>query len=182
MSKVIWIITTISILSIVSFIFTKLKTKDKSNEDKGLVQNELRVNKIYFYIGIIGAIWLSAITIIACLLPTSSSDIVKYIGVSLTCLFIITTCGYLIFLYINYRITVYENYFIYQNFWRIKKQIYFKDIIIDNSKLNSQVRLKKENGKTKLVFKLAGLLQNEDYFMKKYREWKKLPKAQREQI
>ena len=180
MSRIIWIITTILIMSIVSIIFAKIKTKKNNNVNKN--ENEIRVNKLYFNIAIICSIWITAITIIACLLPTSSSDIIKYIGVGFTFLFIVFTCGYLIFFYLNYRILEFDDYFIYQNFWRIKKRIFFKDIVIDNSKLNPQIRLKKENGKTKLVFKLAGILENEDYFMKKYREWKKLPKSQREKI
>ena len=180
MSQVIWIITTIVILSAMSFIFNKLNSKDRHKNDNDVVTNELKANKIFLYVGIAGIIILPTITIIAWFLPTSSSEFEKYLFASLVLLFSFLCGGYLLFFYTNYRIIVFDNYFIYQNFWRVKKQIYFKDIVIDNSKLNSQVRLKKENGKTKLIFKLAGILENENYFMKKYREWKKLPKAERE--
>ena len=179
MFQIIWIITTILTFSILSLIFNKLNSKNEGinniNEN-----NLLKANKIFLYVGIAGITILPTITIIAWFLPTSSSELEKYLYAGLVLLFSFLSGGYLIFFYINYRIIVFDNYFIYQNFWRIKKQIYFKDIVIDNSKLNPQIRLKKENGKTKLIFKLAGILENEDYFMKKYREWKKLPKAQRE--
>ena len=78
----------------------------------------------------------------------------------------------MIFFYLNYKITVYNDYFVYQNFWLVKKKIYYKDIVINNEKLYPQIRLKKDNGKTRLVFKLAGILENEEIFMEAYKNWK----------
>lgn len=101
----------------------------------------------------------------------------KIIYVSLIILFVLIVGGYLIFFYLNYKITVYDDYFVYQNFWRIKKKIYYKDIVINREKLYPQIRLKKDNEKTKLVFKLAGILDNEEIFMEAYKKWKNSEKS-----
>lgn len=181
MSQIIWIITTILIFSVLSLTFNKLNTNDENKYNDNL-NNIMRANKVFLYVGIAGITILPIITIFAWFLPTSSSELEKYLFSILILLFSFLSGGYLLFFYINYRIMVFDDCFIYQNFWRIKKQIYFKDIVIDNTKRYSQIRLKKKNDKTKLVFKLAGILENEDYFIKKHREWKKLPKSQREKI
>ena len=90
---------------------------------------------------------------------------------SLILLLAIVPNGYLILLYLNYKIIVNENHFIIQNFWRKKKKFYFKDIIIDKSKINPQVRIK-TNKSTKLIFKLAGILDNENVFLDAYKKWR----------
>lgn len=43
--------------------------------------------------------------------------------------------------------------------------------MIDNSKIYPQIRQILDNGKTKIVFKLAGILENEDIFMTGFNKW-----------
>ncbi len=112
------------------------------------------------------------LVVFAWFLETSSTITEKIIYASLILLFTILVGGYLICFYLNYKIIVNDDHFIYQNFWRIKKKIYYKDIVINRDKLYPQIRLKKDNGKTKLIFKLAGILENEYIFMETYKKWK----------
>ena len=170
MSNIIWIISVILILVILSLFFKELYSERKQKID--ITTNIIRPKKICFFVGVVGAVVLLGILVIGWFLDTSSSFAEKIICSILTIVFITLLYGYLIFFYLNYKITVYDDYFVYQNFWLVKKKIYYKDIVINNEKLYPQIRLKKDNGKTRLVFKLAGILENEEIFMEAYKNWK----------
>lgn len=126
----------------------------------------------YLKIGSICSIELLSLVAVMSFLETSSSITEKYVCASLLMLFAILLGGYLILFCANYRIILYEDHFVYQNFWRIKKTIYYKDVVFDNTKLYPQVRQKLDNGKTKLIFKMGGMLENENIFMEYYKNWK----------
>lgn len=175
MSNIVWIISTILIIIFSGLVFkelysnNKLKTKNKSNI--------LHPNRIFLIVGTLCSIGLLILVIIAWFLETSSSLTEKYIYASIIIAFAVLLGGYLIFFYLNYKIIIYEDYFIYQNFWRVKKKFYYKDIEINKTKIYPQVRKKLDNGKTKLIFKLAGVLDNEEAFVNAYKNWKNKPKS-----
>ena len=168
MSNIIWIISSAMIFVTLNFIFQEYKF----NKNKKILNpNILKPDKIYFIIGFCGEILFLGVIILRLILDNTSSELEKFLGCGLLLIFTIGVGGYLIFFYLNYKIMVYEDYFIYQNFWRIKKTIYYKDIYIEYSKLYPQVRQKLNNGKSKLIFKLAGILNNEDVFIDTYEQW-----------
>ncbi len=169
MSNIIWIISAILIFNVSGMVLKELYNNHKSSHNKQ--SNIIRPDKIHFIIGACGTLGLLSLVIFAWFLETSSSPTEKYVCASLIIVFAITLGGGLMFYYLNYKIMVYEDYFIYQNFWRIKKTIYYKDIYIEYSKLYPQVRQKLNNGKSKLIFKLAGILNNEDVFIDTYEQW-----------
>ena len=172
MLNYVWIISSVLILNIVGIIFSLLKNKKQSLDYNN---NILQPYKIFFYVGLGVFVLIVGLSIMGFILDTESSNLVRLLSVIGICLILLIPT-YLMFFHLNYKITVYEDCFIYQNFWRKKRKIYFKDIVINYEKIYPQVREKQENGKTKLVFKLAGLLNNEGYFMQCYRAWKKPPK------
>lgn len=174
MDNLVWIISTIIIIVILSLVFKELYSQRKPNN----TTNIIRPKKIFFFVGCICSVGILSLVIFAWFLETSSSKLEKILFASLIIfIFVILLGGYLIFFYLNYKIAVYDDYFVYQNFWRVKKKIYYKDIVINKEKLYPQIRLKKDNGKTKLVFKLAGILDNEEIFMETYKKWKNSEKS-----
>ena len=167
MNNVIWIISTLLI-----FCFSGITFKELFKNQKKYNSNIIKPNKLFLIIGSVCSIILLILVLIAWFLETTSSLTEKYVYSSLIILFTILVGGYLILFYMNFRIIVYEDRFLYQNFWRVKKIIYYKDLIIDKSKLYPQVKIKKENNKTKLIFKLSGILENEEIFTNTYKNWK----------
>lgn len=168
MNDIVWIISTILIINLSGILFKELYSKNKT----GKKTNIIKPKKILLVSGSLCAIGLLLIVVIAWFLETNSTITEKYLYASLIMVFAISLGGYLIVFYLNYKITLNEDHFIYQNFFRIKKIIYYKDIIIDNSKLYLKIKIRK-NGKEKILFKIAGLLENENRFMDYYRNWKK---------
>ena len=168
MKNIIWILSAILILNFIGILLKDLLSQKNINKE---LSNVIKPKKIFFYIGIICAIILLSLTIFCWFLETTSTEIEKIIYASLILLLTIIPNGYLILLYLNYKIIVNEDHFIIQNFWRKKKKFYFKDIIIDKSKINPQVRIK-TNKSTKLIFKLAGILDNENVFLDAYKKWR----------
>lgn len=175
MQHIIWIISTILIIGVSGLVFKELYSEKKKSPNS----NILRPQKICFIVGAVVTVVVLSGVILCWFLDTSSSILEKYICAALIILFTTSLGGYLMLFYLNYKIIVYEDYFIYQNFWRIKKTIYYKDIVIDRTKLYPQVRQKQNNGKTRLVFKLGGILVNEDAFMVAYRNWKSKQKSKK---
>ncbi|MDE6059775.1 MAG: hypothetical protein K2G44_07040 [Clostridia bacterium] len=174
----IWVTFSILTISVIAIICVDFYATRK--EKKNPATSVLRPNRFFYIVGIGGGIFLPAIPLLG-FLDTVSSEYEVIIYMILSILLMGSLGGYLVFFYLNYKVIVYEDYFIYQNFWRIKKKIYYKDIVIDNSKLYPQVRQKRENGKTKLVFKLAGVLENEICFTEAYKTWKNQPKKKKEE-
>ena len=168
MNNIIWIISTILIINLSGILFKALYSTYKTDEKTNIIKPK----KILLVSGSLCAIGLLLIVIIAWFLETNSTITEKYLFASLIIIFAVSLGGYLIVFYLNYKITLNEDHFIYQNFFRIKKTIYYKDIIIDNSKLYLKIKIRK-NGKEKNLFKIAGLLENENRFMEYYRNWKK---------
>lgn len=179
MSNIIWIISAVLISTILGFVFKILYSTKKQNRNDNLRNNIIKPNKIFFIVGAGGEILFLAGTILAWFLDKTTSITMKIIYCCLLIAFSSCLCCYLLFFYLNYKIIVYDDYFIYQNFWRVKKTIHYKDIEINKTKLYPQIRIKKPNGKTKLVFKLAGILDNEDAFMKNYKNWQSKFKTKR---
>lgn len=174
MDNLVWIISVMLTLVILSFVFRNLYLQKKQSN----TINIIRPKKIIFYSGCLSSLGILAFTIFAWFLETSSSRLEKIIfALLIIFIFVILLGGYLIFFYLNYKIIVYDEYFIYQNFWHVRKKINYKDIVINKEKLYPQIRLKKDNGKTKLIFKLAGILENENIFMEYYRKWKNKQKS-----
>ena len=66
-------------------------------------------------------IFLVLTTILCLILDTTSTKTEKLICCSSISLFAILIGGSLILFSVNYKITVYDDYFVYQNFWRVKK-------------------------------------------------------------
>lgn len=170
MSNIIWIISTILIINFTGMIFNAFYNNHKVKTDKK--SNIIKPNKLFLIVGSICSIGLLSLVIIAWFLETSSTLTEKYIYASLIIVFAISLGGYLILFYTNYKIIVYEEYFIYQNFWRKKKTIFYKDIEINKTKIHPQVKLNLKNGKSKTIFKLAGILENEEAFTDAYKNWK----------
>lgn len=170
MSNIIWIISTIFIVTFISLTLSALYNDKKIKNDEK--SNIIKPNKIFLIVGVVCSIVLLSLVIMAWFFKTSSTLIEKYIFASLIIVFTVSLGGYLIFFYINYKITVYEDYFVYQNFWRKKKTIFYKDIKINNTKIYPQIELNLENGKSKTIFKLAGILDNEKAFTDAYNNWK----------
>lgn len=174
MSNIVWIISTILILNFISIIFSSIQNKKQSKSFDG---NIMRPNKICFIVGLCGMILFLIAIVLAWFLDKTTTMSYKILYSCLMFLFTIGVYGYLIFFYLNYKIIVFEDYFIYQNFWRVKKKFYYKDIEINKTKIYPQVRKKLDNGKTKLIFKLAGVLDNEEAFVNAYKNWKNKPKS-----
>lgn len=174
MDNLVWIISVILILTILSIVFRNLYSEKKRDSS---LNNVIRAKKIFLIVGLLCLCILLPLTILFYYLDKNTGLVEKIIFLSIGLCFIVLLSGYLIFFYLNYKITVYDDYFVYQNFWRIKKKIYYKDIVINKEKLYPQIRLKKDNGKTKLVFKLAGILDNEEIFMETYKKWKNSEKS-----
>lgn len=177
MSNIIWIISTVLIFTILSAVFRELYSNKKHIPEDMSKSNIIKPNKICFIVGVSGGILFLIGTILAWFLDKTTTNTYKIIYCCILIVFAACLYGYLLFFYLNYKIVVYEDYFIYQNFWRIKKTIYYKDVEINKTKLYPQVRQKQNNGKTKLVFKLAGILVNEDAFMVAYKNWKSKQKS-----
>ena len=168
MQHIIWIISAILILNVLGLVFKEMYSEKRNSFNS----NVIRPKKIFFIVGSVGTVVMLSGIIFCWFLETSSSDLEKYIYSALIVLFTILLGGYLILFYLNYKITLNGDSFTFQNFWHVKRTIYYKDIEINKTKLYPQVRIKKPNGKTKLIFKLAGVLDNEDAFMKSYKDWK----------
>ena len=177
MSNIIWIISTILIFTILSAVFRELYSNKKHIPEDMSKSNIIKPNKIFFIVSVSMGILLMVVTILAWFLDKTTPNNYKILCCCILIIFAVCLGGSLLLFYLNYKIIVYEDYFIYQNFWRIKKTIYYKDVEINNSKLYPQVRQKQNNGKTKLVFKLAGILVNEDAFMVAYKNWKSKQKS-----
>lgn len=171
MKDIVWILSTILILNFVGFFLKDLHSQKSIKKNNKDLSNVIRAKKIFFYIGILCALVLLSVTIFCCFLETTSTEIEKMIYASLIILIAVIPNGYLVLLYLNYKIIINQDHFIIQNFWHKKKKIYFKDIIIDKSKIYPQVRLK-TNNTTKLIFKLAGILDNENLFLEAYKKWR----------
>ena len=169
MNNIIWIVSTIIIINLLGIILKELYSKDKANSKS----NILRPKKILLISGSLCSIGSLLLVIVAWFLDTNSTMTEKYLYASLIIVLAILLGGYLICFYLNYKIILYEDYFIYQNFFRIKKIIYYKDVIINKTKLYPQIKINKKSGKEKTIFKMAGLLENENRFMEYYRNWKK---------
>lgn len=172
MNNIIWIISTILIFNVVAFVLKEIYSNNKRKQNKNATNNILRPNKLFFIVGICGFVVLTGLTIMGYFLDKTTPLLEKWIYIGILFLFIILLYGYLMMFYLNYRIIVFEDHFIYQNFWRINKKIFYSEIEINRTKIYPQVRRRLEDGKTKLVFKLAGILENENIFMEYYKNWK----------
>ncbi len=171
MKDTIWILSTILILNFVGILLKDLLSQKNITKNNKKLSNIIKPKKIFFYIGIICALVLLSLTIFCWFLETTSTEIEKIVYASIIILIAIIPGGYLVLLYLNYKIIVNEDHFIIQNFWRRKQKVYYKDIIIDKSKINPQVRIKTSKS-TKLIFKLAGILDNENLFLETYKKWR----------
>ena len=130
--------------------------------------------KYYMLLAVGGLVLFPVLIILAFIFPADVEyDIFAILGMSLVFVIIYSLPVYLLFFYLNYKIIIYEDSFVYQNFWRIKKTISFNEIKIDRSKLNPRVMKKNKNGKYRTIFKLAGILSNEDLFLEFYKNSKK---------
>ena len=172
MHNVIWIISTILIFSILGIVFNRLYSNKKFNSKSSTKLNIIKPNIIFFVVGLGGLILFLVGIILAWFLDNTTNTSYKILYCCLLLLFAIGLYGYLLIFYLNYKIYIYDDHFIYQNFWRVRKTIYYKDVVINKTKIYPQVRQKLDNGKTKLIFKLAGILENEDAFMMSYKDWK----------
>lgn len=177
MNNIIWIISTILTLNVVAIVLKEVYSNNKRKQNKDATNNILRPNKLFFIVGVCGFVILTGLTIMGYFLDKTTPFLEKWIYIGLLFLFIILLYGYLMMFYLNYRIVVFEDHFIYQNFWHIKKTIYYKDIEINRTKIYPQIRQKQTSGKTRLIFKLAGILENEDAFMIAYKNWKSKQKS-----
>lgn len=171
MNNIIWIISTILIFNVVAIVLKEIYSNNKRKQNKNATNNILRPNK-FFIVGICGFVVLTGLTIMGYFLDKTTPLLEKWIYIGILFLFIILLYGYLMMFYLNYRIIVFEDHFIYQNFWRVNKKIFYSEIEINRTKIYPQVRRRLEDGKTKLVFKLAGILENENIFMEYYKNWK----------
>lgn len=180
MDNLIWIISSAIILVLVSTILnsvyknSKIKNTNKNNE---III--LKPNKIHSYVGIAGLIIFPILIFIGLFFLEENSFTQLYeiipsciIGVGIYTIFI-----YLTFFYLNYKIILYEDYFVYQNFFRCKKILKYGEIKIDNSKMYTTIQIKKKNGKYRNLFKLNPYLDNSEHFMDYYNASKKSNKS-----
>lgn len=162
----IWIILTIIILiassSILSLINKKNIENTKTISDESIVM--LQPKKNYMILGLCGVI-LFPLLLSLCFLFPADIDYSLWWIIAIGFLLLYSLPIYLLFFSLNFKIILYKDHFIYQNFWRIKKNILYKDIKIDKTKIYPRVMIKNNKGKSKTIFKLAGLLDNEVHFI-----------------
>ena len=183
MDSLIWIISSVIIVVLVSTILNSVYRNNKiikTNNDIII----LKPNKIYFYVGIAGLVILPILTLLTFIFPEQGTlDTInqKLLFVSLMFLFLLLFI-YLTFFYLNYKIILYKDYFVYQNFFRCKKTYKYSEIKIDNSKMYTTIKIKKKNGKYRNLFKLNPYLDNSEYFMDFYKTSKNSnkPKSNKE--
>ncbi len=168
----IWIILTITILISSSLILSLINKKNNINAKA--ISSEMIImqpKKIYMILGLCGVI-LFPLLITLCFLFPANIDYSLWWIIAIGFLILYSLPIYLLFFSLNFKITLYKDYFIYQNFWRIKKNILYKDAKIDKTKLYTRIMVKNNKGKYKTIFKLAGLLDNEINFLEFYKNFK----------
>ena len=131
--------------------------------------NVIKPQNFFFYVGIVCTIILCVLVASLWIWDKNSNALEKYLIGSLIILFAILLGGFLIIYSINYKILLFKDYFIYQNFWRNKKKFYYKDIKIEKSKLYPTVQIKNSKGKWKNLIKLTPYLENFNIFMEYYK-------------
>lgn len=131
--------------------------------------NTIKIQRLYFYIGLVCTIILCGLVGVLWILDKGSNTLEKYLIGSSIILFALILGGFLMIYSVNFKILLFEDYFIYQNFWRYKKRIYYKDIKIDNSKLYPTIQIKSSKCKWKNLVKLTPYLENANLFMEYYK-------------
>ena len=175
MDIIIWIITTTIILILISTI---LNSVYKNSKIKNLNINEeiviIKPNKMFLYVGIAGIIAFPIIALLTFLFPapnTLDTALQEILFISFMFLFLLLYFS-LTFFYLNYKIILFKDHFIYQNFFRHKKILNYNEIKLDNSKLYTTIQIKKKNGKYRNLFKINPSLDNSQYFMDYYKSSK----------
>ena len=145
MNNLIWIISSALVICLVSVI---LNSVYKNSKIKNLNLNEniiiLKPNKIHFYVGMFGILILTGLIILGIFFLKEGSFVELY-EIIPSCLMGGIVYGifiYLTFFYLNYKIILYKDYFVYQNFFRCKKSIKYSEIKIDNSKSYTTIQIK----------------------------------------
>lgn len=178
MVNIVWTISSALILTFVQISLKEIQSNKKINQQSNIIKLDRR----FFVTSLAGEIFFIFGAILAWYLDKTTPTNYKFLYFCIMLAFTTSLCGSLFLFSVNYKITVYDDYFIFQNFWRVKKTIYYKDIVIDDSKLYPQVRRILDNGKTKIVFKLAGLLENEEMFMISFKNWKAKSKIKKNKL
>ena len=158
--------------------------KNQQPTEQSTTNTIIRPKKDFLIIGCVGLVASVILEIILWFTTFGTLKLSqKIIFTAITFWCSLSQSGLLILTYCNFRIELYDDHFIYQNFWHVKKNINYQDIKIQTTLGYTdypEIYLKKLNGKFSFFsILLHSGLENQPAFMRYYKKWKNKTRAER---